>query len=55
MEDDEAPGEQRMSITSGGGEGDPSQLLQGVRDREAERRRDRERSPSRYEPVEKDW
>ena len=36
-------------------EADPSQLLQSVRDREAERRRERERSSSRYEPVEKDW
>lgn len=34
---------------------DPSQLLQGVRDREAERRREREREASRYEPVDKDW
>ncbi len=36
---------------------DPSQLLQGVRDREAERRRDRDRRATqrRAEPVEKDW
>jgi Ca-activated chloride channel family protein len=35
---------------------DPGQLLQAVRDREAQRRRDRERAPaSRYESVEKDW
>lgn len=34
---------------------DPSQLLQGVRDREAERRRERESDASRYEPVDKDW
>ena len=36
---------------------DPSQLLQGVRDREAERRRDRDRRAAqrRAEPVEKDW
>lgn len=37
--------------------GDPSQLLQGVRDREAERRRERERDQERRRsaPVEKDW
>ncbi|MBW2281481.1 MAG: VWA domain-containing protein [Deltaproteobacteria bacterium] len=35
---------------------DPAQLLQEVRDREAQRRRDRERrSPGGYETVEKDW
>lgn len=37
--------------------GDPSQLLQGVRDRDAERRRERDRDEQRRrtEPVEKDW
>jgi hypothetical protein len=35
---------------------DPGQLLQSVRDREAERhRRNRERKASGYEPVDKDW
>jgi Ca-activated chloride channel family protein len=36
---------------------DPSQLLQGVRDRDAERRRERERDQQRRraEPVDKDW
>jgi hypothetical protein len=34
---------------------DPSQLLQGVRDREAQRRRDREQGRTGYETVEKDW
>jgi hypothetical protein len=35
---------------------DPGQLLQSVRDREAERhRRNRERNASGYEPVDKDW
>ena len=34
---------------------DPSQLLQGVRDREAQRRRDRDQSQSGYDTVEKDW
>ena len=35
---------------------DPQQLLQGVRDREAQRREEREaRTPSGYETVEKDW
>jgi Ca-activated chloride channel family protein len=38
-------------------EEDPSQLLQGVRDREAERRqdRDREQERRRSQPVDKDW
>ena len=36
--------------------GDPGQLLQSVRDREAERhRRNHERGQSGYEPVDKDW
>jgi hypothetical protein len=37
--------------------GDPSQLLQGIRDREAERRRDRERAEQRQrsQPVDRDW
>jgi len=35
---------------------DPQQLLQGVRDREAERREEQDRkAPSGYETVEKDW
>ena len=36
---------------------DPGQLLQGVRDREAERRRDREREAERRrsQPVNRDW
>ena len=34
---------------------DPSQMLQGVRDREAQRRRDREQGQSGYDTVEKDW
>jgi hypothetical protein len=35
---------------------DPAQLLQAVRDREAQRRRERSRAPrGGYEPVEKDW
>ena len=39
------------------GETDLAQLLQGVRDREAERREERARSQRQqnYEPVEKDW
>ncbi|MEE3329228.1 MAG: VWA domain-containing protein [Myxococcota bacterium] len=38
-------------------EQDPAQLLQGVRDREAERRRERERrdAASRNQPVDRDW
>jgi Ca-activated chloride channel family protein len=38
-------------------EQDPSQLLQGVRDREAERRRERERrrEAARSQPVDRDW
>jgi Ca-activated chloride channel family protein len=39
-----------------GQQGDPAQLLQSVRDREAERHRERGRQGSRgYEPVDKDW
>ncbi len=34
---------------------DPGQLLQSVRDREAERHRRRTRGQSGYEPVERDW
>ncbi len=35
---------------------DPAQLLQGIRDREAERREQRDKAARRgYEPVEKDW
>jgi hypothetical protein len=35
---------------------DPAQLLQSVRDREAQRRRERaERRSGGYETVEKDW
>jgi hypothetical protein len=35
---------------------DPAQLLQGIRDREAERRANRDKAEKRgYEPVEKDW
>jgi Ca-activated chloride channel family protein len=35
---------------------DPAQLLQGIRDREAERRENREKAQRQgYEPVEKDW
>ncbi|MFB3118784.1 MAG: hypothetical protein ACE1ZP_08450, partial [Myxococcota bacterium] len=35
---------------------DPAQLLQAVRDREAQRRRDREqRGTERYDTVERDW
>jgi len=39
------------------GQQDPGQLLQGVRDREAERRRDRERARQqrRAQPVDRDW
>lgn len=33
---------------------DPAQLLQGIRDREAERRKEKQK-PQRYEPVDKDW
>ena len=34
---------------------DPSQLLQGVRDREAQRRRAGEQGQTGYDTVEKDW
>ncbi|MEO1935910.1 MAG: VWA domain-containing protein [Myxococcales bacterium] len=48
-QDSETSDEERMD--------DPSQLLQGVRDREAERRRDldRRKQQRRAQPVEKDW
>jgi len=48
----ETPGEPEASQ-----EEDPSQLLQGVRDREAERRRAQERSQQRRRsaPVDRDW
>jgi hypothetical protein len=48
-QDSESPDEEGMD--------DPSQLLQGVRDREAERRRDLDRrnQSRRAEPVDKDW
>ena len=47
--------EQQQPEPSPAQDADPSQLLQGVRDREAERRRERDRDSSRYEPVDKDW
>jgi hypothetical protein len=34
---------------------DPAQLLQEVRDREAQRRRERAKQQAGYESVEKDW
>ncbi len=34
---------------------DPGQILQAVRDREAERHRERKSGSSRYEPVDRDW
>ncbi|MDG2049699.1 MAG: VWA domain-containing protein, partial [Myxococcota bacterium] len=43
-EEESAPGEKR----------DPGQILQGVREREAERHR-RRQNPSGYEPVDRDW
>ncbi len=50
--DNEGEGEPEESETNE----DPGQLLQSVRDREAERhRRNRERNASGYEPVDKDW
>jgi len=49
----EQPGDERKSEQ---GAQAPDQLLQSVRDREAERHRTRgDRSQQRYEPVEKDW
>ena len=36
-------------------EADPARLLQAVRDREAERRKAKDRKRAGYEPVEKDW
>jgi Ca-activated chloride channel family protein len=63
-EDSEQPGEepggeqqeQQPSEEQAGPAADPAQLLQAVRDREAQRRRDREqRGAAGYETVEKDW
>jgi len=52
-EQGQQPSEQGREQTSGQG---ADQLLQSVRDREAERHRTRgERGQQRYEPVEKDW
>ena len=52
-EQGQQPSEQGQEQTSGQG---ADQLLQSVRDREAERHRTRgERGQQRYEPVEKDW
>ena len=64
-EDQESESQRDESETSGDNEeaaeqeseADPSQLLQGVRDREAQRRRDqeRERTERRSQPVDRDW
>jgi Ca-activated chloride channel family protein len=49
-------GEQEEGEGEAGEDMDPAQLLQAVRDREAQRRRDRAGRESRgYETVEKDW
>jgi Ca-activated chloride channel family protein len=51
-----APGEQPEPSPDEQAGRDPGQMLQSVRDREAERhRRDAGRSQQGYEPVEKDW
>ena len=65
QEGDEGEGESQEQQQPGEGEpegepeeaeSDPNQLLQSVRDREAERhRRQHERDSSGYEPVDKDW
>jgi hypothetical protein len=58
-EDEQGEGQDQQQAQQGEGEPqgmDPQQLLQGVRDREAQRREEREsRTPSGYETVEKDW
>jgi hypothetical protein len=63
-EDESEGGEDQGASPSAAPEGedvesmdDPSQLLQGVRDRDAERRRERDRNNQqrRAEPVDKDW
>jgi Ca-activated chloride channel family protein len=51
---DEPQQEQQQEQEARPGESDPAQLLQEVRDREAQRRRERARR-SGYETVEKDW
>jgi hypothetical protein len=61
QEPESEPGQDAEASASedpAGSEGDPAQLLQGVRDREAERRdanERRERQRRRVAPVEKDW
>ncbi len=48
-------GRQRQEQRQAGLGADPGQLLQEVRDREAQRRRERAHRPVPYETVEKDW
>jgi hypothetical protein len=56
QQDQAQPGEGEPEPQEGEANPDPGQLLQAVRDREAERHRRRnERSQSGYEPVDKDW
>lgn len=55
--DEGAGSSENEAVESEEGPEDPGQLLQGVRDREAERRRDREREGQRRrsQPVDRDW
>ncbi len=55
--DDGAGASDNADVAPEEGPQDPGQLLQGVRDREAERRRDRERARQqrRAQPVDRDW
>jgi Ca-activated chloride channel homolog len=56
QEPEPQPGEDEGEPEPGEDESDPNQLLQSVRDREAERhRRNRDKNSSGYEPVDKDW
>nr|MCS5635643.1 VWA domain-containing protein [Myxococcota bacterium] len=56
QQDQAQPGQGEPEPQDGEASPDPGQLLQAVRDREAERHRRRnERNQSGYEPVDKDW
>ncbi|HYB99478.1 MAG TPA: VWA domain-containing protein [Candidatus Limnocylindrales bacterium] len=49
-------GQQQQQQQGGQEAADPAQLLQGIRDRDAKRRADKDRAAEqRYDPVEKDW
>jgi hypothetical protein len=57
QEQDQQQQQQGAQQQQGGQEAaDPAQLLQGIRDREAKRRADKEKAErQKYDPVERDW